>query len=119
MKVAMLVCGDDEAWDALAPAEEESLMTQVYGWFERWQPTGKVTDGGVELEPRRTARTIRRGSDGTPVVTAGPYVELKEVIGSVMILDVDSMEEAVEIASSWPLGPGMSAVEVRPVMVRE
>jgi len=118
MKVAMLICGDDEEWDALAPAEEETLMTQVYGWFERWQPTGKVADGGVELQPRRTARTVRQGPAGGVVVTTGPYLELKEVIGSVMVLDVDSMEEAVEIASGWPMGPGMSAVELRPVMVR-
>lgn len=119
MKFAMLICGDDGEWDALAPAEEEDLMTQVYAWFERWQPAGKVAEGGVELQPRHTARTIRKGSDGGVAVTDGPYLELKEVIGSVMILEADSIDEAAEIASTWPLGAGMSAIEVRPVLVRE
>jgi hypothetical protein len=119
MKFAMLICGDDGDWDGLPPAEEEDLMKQVYAWFERWQPTGKVADGGVELQQRHTARTIRKGSDGGIVVTDGPYLELKEVIGSVMILETDSIEEAVDIASTWPIAAGMSAIEVRPVMVRE
>jgi hypothetical protein len=119
MKFAMLICGDDAEWTELPPAEEEALMTQVYGWFERWQPAGKVAEGGVELQPRQTARTIRKGTDGGVVVTDGPYLELKEVIGSVLILEADSMEEAVEVASSWPIAAGMTAIEVRPVLVRE
>ena len=106
MKFAMLICGDDNEWNALPPAEEEDLMNQVYAWFERWQPTGKIADGGVELQQRSTARTIRKGPDGGTV-------------GSVMILETDTIDEAVEVASTWPLGAGMDAIEVRPVMVRE
>jgi hypothetical protein len=119
MKFAMLICGDDNQWSALSPAEEEELMTQVYAWFERWQPSGKIADGGVELQQRHTARTIRKGPDGGIAVTDGPYLELKEVIGSVLVLEADSIEEAVEVASSWPFAAGMSAIEVRPVVVRE
>jgi hypothetical protein len=119
MKFAMVIFGDDSEWDALPPAEEEDLMKQIYAWFERWQPTGKIADGGVELQQRNTARTVRRGPDGGALVTDGPYLELKEVIGSVMILETDSIEEAVEVASTWPIAAGMSAIEVRPVLVRE
>jgi hypothetical protein len=119
MKYAMLICGDDREWDALSPAEEEDLMTQVYGWFERWQPTGKVAEGGIELQPRGTARTVRAGADGSPVVTDGPYVEMKEVVGSVLILECDDIDEAARVAATWPLGAGMSAVEIRPLMVRD
>jgi hypothetical protein len=119
MKFAMLICGDDSEWTALAPEEEQDLMMQVYAWYERWQPTGKIADGGAELQPRTTARTVRKGPDGDPVVTDGPYLELKEVIGGVVILETDTIEEAVEMASTWPLAAGMNAIEVRPVMVRE
>ena len=116
MKFAMLICGDDREWGALSPAEEQDVMNQVYGWFERWQPTGKVADGGAELQPRETAKTVRAGADGRPVVTDGPYLELKEVIGAVVILECDDVDEAVRIAATWPLAAGMSALEVRPVM---
>ncbi|WP_406632176.1 YciI family protein [Amycolatopsis sp. WGS_07] len=118
MQYAMLICGDDREWAALSAADEEAAMTGIYAWFERWQPTGKVGNG-VELQPRETAKTVRAGSNGQPVVTDGPYVELKEVVGSVIVLECADLDEAVEIAASWPLGPGVSAVEVRPMLSRE
>jgi hypothetical protein len=115
----MLVFGDDRDWSELSPTDEQELMTQVYGWFERWQPTGKIAEGGAELQPRNTAKTVRAGADGEPVITDGPYLELKEVIGAVIMLECADAGEAAQIAATWPLGAGMSAVEVRPVMSRE
>lgn len=119
MKYAMLICGDEAAWASLTPAAEEDVMKEIYGWYEKWQPAGKVADGGIELQPKATAKTIRRGADGEPVVTDGPYVELKEVLGSVVVLECDTIDEAVQIASEWPSSGGMSPIEVRPVMERE
>ena len=119
MKYAMVIFGDDREWTALSPADEQDVMKQVYEWFERWQPTGKVADGGVELQPRETAKTVRAGANGQPVITDGPYLELKEVIGSVVMLECDDIDEATQVAATWPLAAGMSALEVRPVISRE
>ena len=119
MKYAMLICGDDREWTALSPADEQDVMKQVYAWFERWQPTGKIADGGAELQPRDTAKTVRAGADGQPVIIDGPYLELKEVIGAIVMLECDDIDEATRIAATWPLAAGMSALEVRPVMSRE
>jgi hypothetical protein len=119
MKFAMMIIGDDTEWADLPADEEQRLMKEIYGWYERWEPTGKIADGGAELQPQTTARTVRSGADGGPVVTDGPYMELKEVVGGIVIIEADTMEEAVEIASTWPRGAGMTAVEVRPVMARE
>jgi hypothetical protein len=118
MKFAMLICGDDQNWTSLEPGEEQDLMKQVYGWYERWQPTGKILDGGAELQVRNTARTIRSGADGEPVVTDGPYMELKEVVGGIVLLECDDIDEAVAMAATWPRAGGMEAIEV-PLMVRE
>ncbi|GAA3021494.1 YciI family protein [Streptosporangium longisporum] len=119
MKYAMLICGDDREWATLSPAGEEDVMKQVYAWFERWQPTGKIIDGGAELQPRQTAKTVRADGDGRPVITDGPYLELKEVIGAIVLLECDDVDEATRIAATWPFGAGMSALEVRPVMSHE
>ncbi|MFU8875010.1 YciI family protein [Micromonospora sp. SL4-19] len=62
--------------------------------YERWQPTGQIADGGAELQPRDTARTVRAGMNGQPVITDGPYLELKEVIGAVVMLECDDIDEA-------------------------
>ncbi|MET8311602.1 YciI family protein [Micromonospora sp. NPDC005173] len=119
MKYAMLIFGDDREWTALSPADEQDVMKQVYEWFERWQPTGKIVDGGAELQPRDTAKTVRAGVSGQAVITDGPYLELKEVIGAIVMLECDDIDEAARIAATWPLAAGMSALEVRPVMSRE
>lgn len=119
MKFALLIIGDDSEWSTLPPDEEQDLMKQIYQWYERWQPTGKIADGGAELQPQTTARTIRSGADGGSVVTDGPYMELKEVVGGIVIIEADTIEEAVEIGATWPRGAGMTAIEVRPLMSRE
>ncbi len=119
MKFAMLICGDEREWSSLSLAEEQDGMNRVYAWFERWQPTGKIADGGVELQPRDTARTVRAGADGRPVITDGPYSELKEVIGALVVLECADLDEAVRVAATWPLTRAMSAVEVRPLISRE
>jgi hypothetical protein len=115
----MLIFGDDREWAAMSPAAEDDVMKQVYEWYERWQPTGKIADGGAELQSRDTAKTVRAGTNGRPVVTDGPYLELKEVIGGVVMLECDDIDEAARIAATWPLAAGMSALEVRPLMSRE
>jgi hypothetical protein len=119
MRYVMLICGDDREWTALSPADEQDAMKQVYAWYERWQPTGKIADGGVELQARDTAKTVRAGANGEPVITDGPYLELKEVVGGVVLLECDDIDEAARIAATWPLTAGMSALEVRPAMIRE
>lgn len=119
MKYAMLIFGDDREWAALSPADEQDIMHQIYEWYERWRPTGKIADGGAELQPQETAKTVRAGANGQPVITDGPYLELKEVIGAVVMLECDDVDEAARIAATWPLAAGMSALEVRPVMSRE
>jgi len=114
MKYAMLIRGDEnEGAEVDSPTRDEG-MKEVYAWFEKWGPTGKIADGGAELDATRTAKTIRPGATG-PVVTDGPYLELKEVLGGVVFLNADSIDDAVAVAATWPLW-GSSSIEVRPVI---
>jgi len=48
------------------------------------------------LKPPQEARSLRKSSDGRVVVTDGPFLETKEVLGGFWILETDSLEEAVE-----------------------
>ncbi len=111
MKYVMLINGPDQTSNEMSPEE----MKEIYGWFERWGQAGKIADGGAELDSVRTAKTVRAGADGAPVVTDGPYLELKEVVGGFVVLAADSIDDAVAIAATWPLGAGGS-LEVRPVI---
>jgi hypothetical protein len=61
-------------------------------------------------------------SDGVtaPVVTDGPYTESRELIAGYRIVDVDSVERAIEIAAMDSAGPGPDGVPLREAIeVRE
>ena len=47
------------------------------------------------ISPASNAKTVRKQSDGTVLVTDGPYVETKEHIGGFWILEVADMDEAL------------------------
>jgi hypothetical protein len=111
----MLICGAEDEWRSATPEAAEAAMKEIYAWFEKWGPAGSIADGGAELDSTRTAKTIRPGADGAPVVTDGPYLELKEVVGGVVFLEADNIDDAVAVASTWPLS-GSTSIEVRPVI---
>ena len=112
----MLICGADTHSTDRTEADAAEAMKEIYSWFERWGQAGKIADPGVELDSARKARTVRPGADGTPVVTDGPYLELKEVIGGFVLLEADSIEDAVAVAATWPMQASTSSVEVRPII---
>jgi hypothetical protein len=59
---------------------------------------------------------------GAPVVTDGPYPETKELIAGYRIVEVDTVDRAVEIAARLSAAPGpdgvpiQATIEVRQVM---
>jgi len=117
MRYVMLICGEEADWDGLSPEEAEAAMDRINAWMEKWRAAGKILPGAEELDSVHKAKTIRPGPDG-PVVTDGPYLELKEVIGGFFRLEADNIDEAVAIAAEWPLLTGTGSVEVRPVIER-
>jgi hypothetical protein len=112
MRYVMMICGPESNWEG--PGAEE-LMESVGVWWEKWHAAGVIVEGGAELQPVATAKTVRRGADGKAVVTDGPYIELKDVVGGFMLLEAESIDDAIACAATWP---GIEAVgdqvEVRP-----
>ena len=116
MKVMALIYGDESRWDELS-AEERAAVRDRYLAFADEARTAGVMAGGEELASSSDATTVRVRNDET-LVTDGPYAEVKEALGGVFILDVASMDEAVEYAARIP-GAEHGAVEVRPLYVDE
>jgi hypothetical protein len=117
MKYAMLIIGDDDNWYHLPKEDQDAAYRDIFAWMEKWQAAGKILEGGAELDTVRKAKTIARGPDGQPVVTDGPYLELKEVIGGLVLINADDVDDAVKVASDWPTIARLGdKVEVRPVV---
>ncbi|MEV0719830.1 YciI family protein [Asanoa sp. NPDC050611] len=116
MRFLMLISGEEAAWSGTDEATR-AVMGQIRDWYARWLPTGKVLPGGAMLGPAAETRTVGTDAAGRVTVTDGPYVELKEVVGGIVPLDVADADEAVAIAATWPgIVPFRETVEVRPVM---
>lgn len=107
----VLLIMDTPAEPAPNTPEYGAWYAEVGAWYEKWGATGRL-DGGHQLQGADTAKTVRAAG-----VTDGPYIETKEVLGGYSVIDADSMDEAVEIAKTWPgVDRGWITVELRPVI---
>lgn len=114
MKYVLLFGGtmeEQEQWDQQTRAQVKATYAQVEGWFEEHARSGKIVSA-QELRGPDTATTVTF-KNGKPIVTDGPFIEAKEVIGGFAVVEVRDLDEALELAKSWP---GGSAVEVRPIV---
>jgi hypothetical protein len=112
MKYVMLIVRTDQV-RAMTPAEYQAFSGEVMGWYEKHGGTPALPDTGYQLQPEDTAKTIRAG-----VVTDGPFIESKEVLGGYSVIEADTVAEAVDLAKSWPgVDRGLFTIEVRPVVV--
>ncbi|TMD98254.1 MAG: hypothetical protein E6I72_03565 [Chloroflexi bacterium] len=115
MKYVLLFVGtmeDQERFDAMPSEEMAAGMKAAERWFEEYSQAGKIV-GGEQLKGPQTVTTVR-SSDGKRIVTDGPFIESKEVIGGFAVVQVKDLDEALEMAKSWPAGP----VEVWPAVER-
>jgi hypothetical protein len=111
MKYVMLLL-NTEASEKLTGEEYQAWSSEIMAWYEKMGSSGKLPDGGAQLQPANTARTIR-----TSGVTDGPFMETKEVLGGYSVLETDTFDEAVEIARTWPgVDRGLVTLELRPVV---
>ena len=106
----MLLYRTDEWYNRLSHEEFQKLIGQNQAWFERLTAQGKAKPGRA-LE---RAGAIVSGSNGR-FVTDGPFAESKEAIGGYLVLDVETIEEAIAIAQSSPGLAYGGSMEVRPI----
>ena len=106
----MLLYRSSEWYKTLSQEELQKLINQNKAWFERLTAQGKAKPGRA-LE-RKGA--IVSGVNGH-IVTDGPFAESKEAIGGFLVLDVETIEEAIAIAQSSPGLAYGGSIEVRPV----
>jgi len=110
MKYVLLFCGtEDDArrYEAMSQAALDAQLERVGAWF-----SDPRIRGGLRIAPASAATTVRFGANGDALVTDGPFIEGKEDIGGWAIVEVAHLDEALEMAKSWP---PKGVVEIRPV----
>lgn len=98
MKYLLMAYGDEKKCKALTPEEMQALGKKCGLKDEELKRTGKMFMSGslewdaVSIRPR----------NGKPVVTDGPYIEGREVVGGWVMIEARDMNEAIQIAQLHP-----------------
>jgi hypothetical protein len=100
MKYAVLIYSDPRLLEALPQPEFDATMRDCLAHADELREKGCLLDTQM-LETPQSARSIRV-RDGRRTVTDGPFTETKELLAGFNVIEADSMEDAVRIASEFP-----------------
>ena len=92
--------------------ETEESIEQIHA-LNREMIAAGIRKFACGLSPAANARTLRKQADGKVLVTDGPYIETKEHIGGLSILEAADLDEVI----AW--GQKAAVACRAPVEVRE
>jgi hypothetical protein len=74
--------------------------------------------GWVRLQPAESATTVRLEARKT-LLTDGPFVDSKEFLGGLILIEADNLDGALAVAAELQELDVTAAIEVRPVFEQE
>lgn len=110
MKEFILLFRRPDQSNAASPADMESLMKKWQEWLTNLSKEGKMAQGPVRLNME--AKVLKPGG----VVTDGPFVEVKELLGGFIVVKASDMNDAVTLAQGCPVLTIGGSVEIRVAM---
>ncbi len=113
MQEFMLIFRHEDGLKVASPEQIQVWMKQTMDWIGGIAAENKfVGSNGLPFEDARVVTT----KNNKPVVTNGPFGEIKESIGGYIIVKAASLEETIEMAKGSPVLQGEgNSVEVRKI----
>jgi hypothetical protein len=105
--------GENHAHNA---ADSEAAAKNMQKW-SAWM--GDLAQKGIMVGADPLQPTGKVVSGTKKVVTDGPFVEAKEMIGGYLIVNAKDINEAVEFSKGCPIFDENGIVEVRPLQKME
>jgi hypothetical protein len=99
----------NDSYNTLSPEEMQQMLQKWNTWITEGLRQGWMLDAGDGL--KREGRVV----NARKVVTDGPFIEVKEVVGGFAIVQADSVDAAAELAKGCPIFLRGGSVEVRPL----
>jgi hypothetical protein len=110
-KFLFLYRNEREANDSMSPEE----MQQQYQKWNAWMTEG--IQQGWMLEAGHGLTKEGRVVNAERVVSDGPFVEVKEIVGGFSVIQADTIDAAAEFAKGCPVLLRGGTVEVRPIWI--
>jgi hypothetical protein len=111
MKYVCLGFIDETKYAEVSQEEGHTMMEECLAYDDELRRGGHFL-GGEALDSARNAVTLRM-KDGEVQVTDGPYVETKEMLGGILLLEARDLNHAIALMSKHP-GVKMGPFEIRP-----
>ena len=112
MKYVCLGFFDEAAFAQIPQADAQRMMEECFAYDDVLRRGGHFL-GGEALDSARNAVTLRK-KDGEVQVTDGPYVETKETLGGILLLEARDLNHAISLMSKHPALKVGNAFEIRP-----
>lgn len=115
MKYLILAYGNEAKFNELSKGELARIGEQCMAFDAELKATGRLVGGGSLGWGSKSMRL----NGGKLTVTDGPFVDTKEVVGGVVIIEADDFDHAVRLASLHPaarIGEELGwGIELRPM----
>ncbi|MER9428560.1 YciI family protein [Mesorhizobium sp. C280B] len=112
MKYVCLVYGEEKDLYAMTPERLAKLDADSMAHDRSLDQRGMLIIAQA-LQSVKTSKTIRRRK-GKRLVTDGPFAETKEQLLGFVMIEAESLDEALEIAGEIPLAE-IGTIEVRAI----
>lgn len=116
MKNYMLIITESQesadAWQSMTPEEMQAGLAAYMAFSQRLRDEGRMIAG----EGLSQIGRVLKKSMGEIVITDGPHVLAKEMVGGFFLFSAANLDEAVEVAKDCPALHHGATVEVREQM---
>jgi hypothetical protein len=103
---------DKNEFDGMTESERNAMFDACIGYDDHLRANGHWTSGEA-LQGPETALTVCR-KNGKLATTDGPYVETKEQLGGILVLEARDMNQAVQLIGQHPSLTYGNIWEIRP-----
>ena len=112
MKYVCLGFLDEAAFAQMPQADAQRMFEECFAYDDVLRRGGHFL-GGEALDSARNAVALRM-KDGEVHVTDGPFVETKESLGGILLLEARDLNHAIALMSKHPALKVGNVFEIRP-----
>jgi hypothetical protein len=93
----------------IPPEEFKTIAKKWQDWAGGIAAQGRMSAGGQRLD--MAGKVLKPGG----VITDGPFVEIREVLGSFIVVKAENLDDATTLAHGCPVLDQGGSVEIRPL----
>jgi hypothetical protein len=100
---------NSESYGTMSPDEMQRMLQKWNAWITDGLRQGWMLEAGDGLKKEGRVVNARK------IISDGPFIEVKEMVGGFSIVQAETLDAAAELAKGCPIFQRGGSVEVRPL----